>query len=629
MNTNKEQSAVNDVVALFTQGEFSKAAEKTETFLKTFPESIVLLNIAGAAYGNSGQHDKAIKYYSQALSLNPGYHKARVNLAGSYYENGDSEKAIETCLDILRIEPNNLSALKCLGISFELKEDFEKADKLYRNMMKAFPNDATAFTRLGILQMQVKHYEVSRDLLKEAVARDPTSRTAQIFLYMLNARLCDWDALDAMEAGQAPPLEDVAIDSPYDLVILKDDPQAELECATQHAQRFMGDFITHCPIPKKQSDKRIHVAIVSPDLRQHPCGFAIQGLLSNYNRTKFKFSAFSLTRGDNSEIRSMLKNDFDAFHDVSMLSDSDVVDLARKEGVDIAIDLAGYTQGTRAQVFAKRLAPIQVNMLGYAGTLGAPFYDYIILDPVLVPEEKSKYISETPIYLPDTYWPANKHKRFKDVTSRKEHGLPEDAFVFYCFNRLEKIRREEFDIWMALLNKVDDSVLWILNPNAKAFENLKAYAGTFGVSPDRIIGAKQASYNIHHARQTLGDLFLDNFNYNAHTTAWDAIQAGVPIVTKIGNSFSARVAASILTAADLPELITQTNDEYYNLALKLATDPAALSNMRSKVKRSWAQSAFFDEALYSRNLENGLEQASARMHEGISHNDPIYVKSYF
>ena len=627
MDQNQLQLAANQIVKLFNERAFTEAANQAEIFLQSLPSNLPILNIAGAASANSGQHNKAIVFYKKALAINPAFLQARVNLAGSYYESGNPKLAIQTCLDVLRVEPDNLIALKCLGLSFEVSEEYEKADLLYRNMIKAFPNDAVAYTRLGVLQMQIKEYEASRELLVQAVKHDPNSRTAQIFLYMLNARLCDWDALDAMEAGGAPSIEHVAVDSPYDLVILKDDPEAELACASAHAERFLGDYTISCPAPSKAKDKRIHVAIVSPDLRKHPCGYVIEGILDNFDRSKFKFSAFSLTRGDDSDIYHRLQHNFDDFHEVYDLSDSEVVALSRRVGVDIAIDLAGYTQGTRAQLFAKRLAPIQINMLGYAGTLGAPFYDYIVVDSVLVPEHNLQYFSETPLYMPDTYWPANSYKPAVADVKRADYGIPETAFVFYCFNRLEKIRREEFTIWMSLLREIEGSVLWLLNPNVTAFENLKRYATELGVDADRLLGAKTAPINVHHARQTLGDLFLDNFNYNAHTTAWDALRAGVPIVTKIGNSFSARVAGSILTAANLPELITHSEEDYRAAALKLASDPVALADMKSRVKESWTSSAFFDPATYTRHLESGFEQAYDRMENGQDHSRAVYANA--
>ncbi len=284
---------------------------------------------------------------------------------------------------------------------------------------------------------------------------------------------------------------------------------------------------------------------------------------------------------------------FDSFIDVSAISDREVVALARELQIDIAIDLNGYTARSRTDIFASRAASVQVNHLGFPGTMGAEFMDYIIADATVIPREHRGYFTEHVAYLPDTYWFNDSTKIISDrVFSRNELGLPDDAFVFCCFNNAYKITPDLFDIWMRLLIAVDGSVLWLLEGNAAATRNLRAEAERRGVAPGRLIFAPRMGMAEHLARHRYADLFIDTFYYNAHTTASDALWAGLPVLTYLGNAFAGRVAASLLNAMGLPEMITSSHAEYESLAIDLATNPELLSAYPTKAGRASIHQAF-------------------------------------
>jgi len=320
-------------------------------------------------------------------------------------------------------------------------------------------------------------------------------------------------------------------------------------------------------------------------------------------------------------------NSVDVFHDVRAMIDTQVLELARSERLDIAVDLKGYTEGGRVNLFSYGLAPIQISYLGYPGTLGADFIDYIIADPVVIPEDNRRFYSENIIYLPKTYQPNDNRRVIADKEfTREEMGLPNDGFVFCCFNNNYKISPSEFDVWMRLLGKAEASVLWLLKSNKWSEDNLKREAEARGISGDRLIFAEKLSLAEHLARHRLADLFLDTFNYNAHTTASDALWAGLPVITKLGQGFAARVAGSLLSAVGLRELITENEAEYEALALKLATTPTELAQIKSKLAANRLTEPLFDGEMYTKDLERAYQIAYNRYFNGHQP-DTILIKN--
>jgi predicted O-linked N-acetylglucosamine transferase (SPINDLY family) len=357
------------------------------------------------------------------------------------------------------------------------------------------------------------------------------------------------------------------------------------------------------------SGAKIRLAYCSADFYSHAMPRLMAGLFERHDRDRFEVIAISFGADDGSPMRARLKAGFDQFHDLSRLDDDAIAARIANLSVDIAVDLMGFTTSSRPAIFARRPAPVQVNYMGYAATLGTDFHDYIIADATVAPLSEQAFFSEKILQLPDTYWVTDDRRPEPGpAPSRAEAGLPENAFVFCCFNNNWKIGPAQFDIWMRLLKAVPESVLWLLQDNAGAADNLRAAARGHGLAPERLVFAPRTVSEAHLARHRLADLFLDTLPYNAHTTASDALLVGVPVVTCRGTSFHGRVAASILCAMGLAELVTENLADYESLALALATDGPRLAVLKRKVKENRGTTALFDTARFTRNMEAAYEK---------------------
>ena len=318
------------------------------------------------------------------------------------------------------------------------------------------------------------------------------------------------------------------------------------------------------------------------------------------------------------EMNQRVSAAMDRFVDVRTKADREVAELSRSLEVDIAVDLKGFTKESRVGIFAERAAPIQVNYLGYPGTMGVDYIDYLIADPTVIPESAQRYYSEKIVYLPDSYQPNDSRRSISSKkVARTEEGLPEDRFVYCCFNGAYKISPAVFDVWMRILRRVEGSVLWLLEDNLQARDNLRKEAQRRGIAAERLIFARWTPLAEHLARHPLADLVLDTFPYNAHTTASDALWAGLPVLTRMGETFASRVGASLLKAVNLPELITATEAEYEELAVDLARDGERLQALRRKLEQNRLTAPLFDTVAYARHLESAYSAMFERYEAGL------------
>jgi protein O-GlcNAc transferase len=373
------------------------------------------------------------------------------------------------------------------------------------------------------------------------------------------------------------------------------------------------------PLPAKPSKKPtgIRIGYFSADFKEHPVAYLLAKVFEQHNRDKFEIFGYSLQGNTEDELQKRLIKSFDHFNDVSEMSDKDVALISRQDKIDIAVDLNGYTQNSRSGVFAYRAAPMQINFLGYPGTMGAEFIDYIIADQHLIPPKNQKYFSEKQIYLPNTYMPTDNSREFsKRPISRSDMGLPDNAFVFCCFNNNYKITDLEFDIWMRVLSKVEGSVLWLRRSNQLSDKNMIKEAQKRNINASRLVFADRVPMDEHLARHKLADLFIDTFAFNAHTTTSEALWAGLPVVTKMGQGFAARVAGSLLNAVGLPELVTENEQDYEDLIIDLATNPNKLAKVKEKLATNRLSHPLFDTELYTKHLEDGYQQAYQNYFEG-------------
>jgi protein O-GlcNAc transferase len=358
----------------------------------------------------------------------------------------------------------------------------------------------------------------------------------------------------------------------------------------------------------KYAHDRIRIGYLSADFRNHPVGRLAVGLLEAHDKSRFETIALSFGPDDGSDQRRRIKSAVEDFIDVRNRSDADLAAFIHRREIDILIDMMGFTLAGRFGVLALRAAPVQVNFLGYPATMGADWVDYIIADRTIIPAEHFQFYGERVVWLPHTYQANdNKSRVAERVPTGAECGLPESAFVFCCFNNTFKITPRIFDVWMRLLPATANSVLWLLGTNSTAERNLRSEAERRGIAPDRLIFAPRIAVADHLARHHQADLFLDTLPYNAHTTASDALWAGLPLVTCRGETLAGRVAASVLTAAGLPELITTSLEDYEALALKLAHDPALLGGMKEKLRHNRASCPLFDTARFTRHIEAAYE----------------------
>ena len=369
---------------------------------------------------------------------------------------------------------------------------------------------------------------------------------------------------------------------------------------------------------KNKTNKKIRIGYYSADFREHAMSYLLVNLFEQHDKSKFELIAFSFGSEKNDEIKNRISNSFDKFVDVNSKSDKEIYKLSKDFKIDIAVDLMGFTQNSRFNIFIQRCAPIQVNYLGYPGTSGANCIDYLIADKILIPKENQKYFSEKIVYMPDSYQVNDSKRKISDkVFTKKELNLPEDGFVFCCFNQSYKITPYVYDIWMKLLKRVDGSVLWLIKDSDIGSHNLKKEAQKRGVEPDRIIFAEKMSNSEHLARHRLADLFIDTFPYTAHTTCSDALWSGLPVITKMGESFVSRVSASLLTAIGLPELITKTEKDYEELTFKIARDKSLLNEIKKKLNKNRAIKPLFNTKLFTKNIESAFQIMHERYHSDI------------
>ena len=379
--------------------------------------------------------------------------------------------------------------------------------------------------------------------------------------------------------------------------------------------------------PSVKERNKVRIAYVSADFRQHAIAYLIVGLIEALDRDRFDVIGISLRSEDPSEIGQRIKRAFSKFIDVSRMSDQAVVRLMRELEVDIAIDLMGYIAGSRTNIFAQRAAPVQVNHIGFPGTMGAEYIDYVIADRIVIPLEDASFFSEKIVLMPDTYWATDRKLAIAQRTpTRSEVGLPNNAFVYCCFNNSYKITPAVFDCWMRILKQVDGSVLWLFEANAKATSNLGNEALARGVSPERLVFAKRMPLPDHLARHCLADLSLDTLPYNAHTTTSDALWGGLPVLTCVGETFAGRVAASLLNAIGLPELITTTLEAYEQMAIDLATHPEKLAAIKHKLAENRLTMPLFDTKLFTKHIETAYTAMYERYQMGMPPDHLVVAK---
>ena len=523
--------------------------------------------------GELKRFDQALANYNQAIAIKP-------DDARAFYNRGN--------------------ALKELKRFDEAREDYDQAISLKRDFA------ADAFDNRGAVLAELGRFDEALASYNQAIALVPDHKFAFSGSADCAIKQCDWTRRDELsDALRRHVIERKSRISPFLLLGLSDDAALHRSCAMYYVQDRFGPAPQRLRSGAIRRNDKIRIAYLSSDFRRHAVAYLVAELFERHDRAKFEVLGVSFGADDGSDMRSRLMAGFDRFIDVGTQTDQEVARLINDLQVDIAVDLNGHTQDARLGILAFRPAPIQVSYLGYPGTTGADFIDYIIADATVLPFDQQPHYTENIVHLPDCYQANDRQRPIASYTpTREELGLPAEGLVFCCFNNIWKIAPPVFDVWMRLLNAVEPSVLWLANANDAAVENLKRAAAAQGVDPMRLVFAPRVDrLEDHLARHRVADLFLDTLPYNAHTTASDALWAGLPVLTCRGNAFAGRVAASLINAVGLSELATESLAEYEALALRLATDASLLRGLRKRLERNRLEFPLFDTDRFCRNIE--------------------------
>ena len=579
----------------------------------------------GITLADLGRNEESLECYLKALEINPRYNKVWMHLGIAYSSLGDYQQALTWLDKDLSIRPGDVEVLFQKGRVLIAMEDYSHAQQCLEHALKISPHHVGVLKRLGDVHSERKNHEKSLECYLKAYSIDPQFPELLENLIARKMELNDWSGLEDLLSQQESRLRrNEGAPAPFTILGLFDSPFLQLRAAQIFTRKMFVESRIG-PNNEQSTSERVRIGYFSSGFRDSPVGIMISEIIELHDRQKFEVIGFSLYRarvGD--PLREKLEKAFDRLIDVDDKSDQEIATLSQEMGVDIAVDLSGFTEHTRTEVFGLRPAPINVNYLGYPGSMGAGFIDYIIADSTVVTEQTRKYFSEKVASLPDTYWPGNTALQIqKNAMNREMAGLPNSAFVFCCFNRNEKISPQIFSSWMHILRAVPGSVLWLYNHSNSEImmRNLCIEAERQGVDPGRIYFAERVHFDDNLARHKLADLFLDTVPFNAITTSSIALSAGLPVLTLQGNSFAARGAASQLKALGLPELVTTTHDEYEAAAIELATNPERLLQLRQKLEKNRQTMPLFDAERYVRNLESAYLEMYGRYRNGLPPED--------
>jgi len=517
------------------------------------------------------------------------------------------------------IDPQNAELILNHGILLAEEKRHEEALASYERAIEFKPDYAEAWLNRGVALNDLKRYEEALANYERAIELKPDGDFWFGDLIHTQMKICDWKELERRcQVLEQRLLDGSKVSSPFAVLGLVDNPELQKRCAEIYAQDKLGPKSRLGVLARRSQQDKIRIGYFSMDFREHPVSFLIAELFELHDRSKFEIYGFSAGVNTQDPMRNRVEKAFDKFLDVKSFSDLDIAHLSREHEIDIAIDLGGHTQDSRSQIFAERVAPIQINYLGFPGTWGSDCMDYFIGDKVTIPPENREYFSEKIIFLPNSFQVNPSHRPIaSSKPSRQDHGLRDGQFVFCCFNNSWKITPEVFGQWIQILQKAPNSVLWLYADCLSAEKNLRLEAIKRDITVDRVIFAKRVHRDTYLAQFQHADLFLDTLPYNAGTTASDALWAGLPVLTHIGKSFASRMAASLLTNIGAPELITHSREEYCSLAVELASNPEKITAIKTKLTQNRLTTPLFNTKLFTKHIEAAYQAAYDRYQAGL------------
>ena len=610
-----------------------KDLERYDDAIQSYEKAIQINPQFAEAYYNLGltmrllkQLDLAVKSLWQAIEINPNYAEAYNNLGSCFTLLGKANSAIDCYQKSLDINPDYAEVHNSLGNTLNMLGRVKAGIKCFEKAIEINPNFAEAYNSLGNAYKKTKQREKSLVFFQKAMEIKPNMDFILGDILNSKMHLCEWNDIQKMlyETRKKIVNNEKAIDS-FNLMGLIDDPALQRKATEIRVNKDFPKNNTLPTIDHYPKHPKIRIGYFSADFREHPVGFLTAELYELHDRDHFEVHAFSFGPDTKDEMNLRIKAGVDHYHDVKKMSHQQMALFVRSLEIDIAVDLGGFTHDARTDVFAMSAAPIQLSYIGYLGTMGADYYDYLIADPVMIPKESQQHYVEKIVYLPS--FQVNDSKDLPpDITlTRNDVGLPEEGFVFCCFNNTYKFTPTIFDSWARILQKVDGSVLMIYIDNCSAKKNLTEEINKRKIEPNRLFFADRMKRSEYLARYRVTDLFLDTHPYNAGTTASDALKMGLPMITYLGNSYQARMGASIVNALNLPELITSSLEDYEALAIDLATNPKKLKAIKDKLAANLSTAPLYDTPLFTKNLESAYTEMYERYHDGLDP-DHIYVE---
>ena len=651
-------AAPRNPIAHSNKGNILKELGKYSEAIACYEKAILLERKFVEPYSNKGnvlqalsRYQEAIDCYSIAIGLEPAFLEAYGNKGNALYKLGRYEEALDMFNQALEKNPEYVEAWRQKGFVLQNIKRYEDAMRCFQQALSMDPHRPESWYFFGLFCFEVKKFSDAMACFDKAIAEMPNYAEAwglkgrihfelqeyenSIFCYekafAINPHLALiagssissmmygglWSDLNSRMNFLFEGIKNQKeVVTPFSLLSLSDSQEVHLQAAKIY---IANNYAVKKVLPKikKELHSKIHIGYYSADFQYHAVSLLMAELYELHNRKDFELFAFSLKKApENDSIRSRLKPLFDHFIEVDEKSSLEIAQLSRELEIDIAVDLGGHTENAPTGAMSYRVAPIQVNYLGYPGTMGAEYMDYIIADHTLIPPDSQQFYTEKVVYLPDTYIvDDSKRVASSRIFTKAECGLPQNQIIFCCFNNSYKFNPTMLKTWARILMQVPNSVFWVSQNNPFFRDNLLKEFEALGIASERIIFAnKLESMADHLARLSLADLFLDTAPYNAHTTALDSLKSGVPIVTYLGQAFAGRVGASVLKAIELPELITHSLGEYEQLAVALAQDPERLKQLKARLAHNKDTTALFDTPRFVRNLED----AYRRMYEEAS-----------
>lgn len=591
MFENNLQNLLNSALELFNKKDFAEAEKIYKLILDIDKKNAEAFCALGTINAIRKKYSEAINYFNITIKLQPQNYYAYNNIGTIFYTFENFTKAIEFYSKAISINSNYLISLNMRALAYERLDDLTSALNDYYQIKKKFPDDCfidgiILLTKAKLCYWGTFKYELNKIRKK------------------INNGKLSWEPLTSLVLENSIEVQSKTLE-----LYLK-----------EMSINLNSNFIY-----KKKEEKKIKIGYFSSDFRNHAVSYLISRTIELHDKTKFISYGFCLYKNPiEDEMRNRLTKSFDKFFDLDGMTDQEIINFVRSNEIDIAIDLNGYTDKNKFNIFFNRIAPIQINFLGYPGSMGFKSMDYIIADKILIPSNERKYYKEKIIYMPNTYQPNDDTQQIsKKKFTHAELDLPQNSFIFACFNSPHKISPEIFQVWINILKKVNNSVLWLLYTNDQTINNLINEFKKNSLSKNRLIFAKKIEHSLHLSRLKIANLCLDTIPYNGHTTTSDALRAGIPVVTCAGNTFASRVSSSLLCATKIPEFITYNLDEYENLAIELALDKEKLNNLKRKLINN-KDLILFNSTLFTKNLEKAYKTVHEIYQSDLKKKD-IYI----